>query len=256
METFEDLDRVIGTVSFDSEALIERAVAGGRRREQRRRLAAGVGVLAVGAFVVGASLHSSGSRTADGTPEASQPPPSAGAEHSKGDRTTGPSGNAGRRLPTAQLTDARLAKRLPVPGDLVSASDAHGMVVVNRTVDPDRAGVGSVTLSLLVGPSLSKQEIGDAAQKCAMVAHLNAPSTCVRLADGWMFVDRSRPDIENAAGSALASSAKVIYADGTSVSVYATNYVEQNDPTRDAPVLTMAQVEHLATDPVWFEPAS
>jgi hypothetical protein len=71
-----------------------------------------------------------------------------------------------------------------------------------------------------------------------------------------MFVDRSRPDIENAAGSALAWSAKVIYADGTSVSVYATNYVEQNDPTRDAPVLSMAQVEHLATDPVWFEPAS
>jgi hypothetical protein len=206
--------------------------------------------------VVSASLHSSGSPAADSTAVASQTTPSAGAKHSVGGQTTDPTGENRPQLPTAELTDARLTERLPVPGHLVSASDAHGMVVVDRTVDPDGSGAGSVTLGLVVGPSLSQQEIAGAAEKCALVAHLHAPSTCSRLPGGWMFIDRARPDIANVAGNALAWSAKVISKDGTIVSVYATNYVDQSNPTRDAPVLTMAQVEHLATDQVWFKPAS
>ena len=256
METFEDLGAVIGTVAFDSEALIERAIVGGRRRQGRRRIGAGAGALAVGIAVVGAGLHSSGPPTADGTSIASQTTRSAGAEHGKGGQRTAPAGNARRHLPTARLTDARLTERLPVPGELVSSSAGHGLLIVERSIDPDGSGPGSVTLSLVAGPSLSKQQISEAAQKCALVAHADTPSTCIRLTAGWMFVDRSRPDVEGASGKALDWSARAIGKDGTSVSVHATNYVDQTQPTRKAPVLTMAQVEHLATDPVWFAPAS
>lgn len=252
METFEDLGAAIGTVPFDSEALIERAVVRGRRHERRRRIGIGAGVLAVGALVVGSNIHSVGSHGTDGTAVGDQGTAPTGDRDRGGGQSKATSPHARRHLPRADLTDARLAERLPVPGTPAVASDRAGVVLVIRTLDPDGSGPGSVSLALTAGPPLSKHEIAAAGQKC----HLVAPEACQPLADGWMFLSRGRPDIQNAAGSALDRSARVIGKDGTIMTVRATNYVDQNDPTRPAPVLDLEQVTALATDPVWFEPAS
>jgi hypothetical protein len=260
METFEDLGAAIGTVSFDSEALIERAVVAGRRHQRRRRIGAGVGLLAVGAVVVGASLHSAGSPTADGTSVAGQTTASAlktpDQSTASALKTPTSSGDTGSNLPTADLTDARLASRLPVPGDLVSATDGAAGVDVERTIDPDGSGVGSVSLALEADTPLSQAAISGADQKCGLAAQGTDPESCQPIADGWMFTYAARPDVENASAKALDWSATVLRKDGTSVSVHATNYVDPHDPTRQVPVLTQAQVEQLATDPVWFQPAS
>lgn len=254
METFEDLGTAIGTVPFDGEALIERAVVQGRRHERRRRIGIGAGALAVGALVVGSNIHSVGSHYTDGTAVGDQGTPPTGDRG--GGQTRASSPLARRHLPRADLTDARLAERLPVPGTPAVASDRARVVLVIRTLDPDGSGPGSVSLALTAGPPLSKHEIAAADQKCHLVAHATALEACQPLADGWMFLTTGRPDTENAAGSALDRSARMIGKDGTIVTVRATNYVNQNDPTRPAPVLDLEHVKALATDPVWFEPAS
>jgi hypothetical protein len=103
---------------------------------------------------------------------------------------------------------------------------------------------------------VTKLQISRALQKCNVVGALHAPSTCVRLADGWMFIDRGRPDVEGSSAGDIEWQADVFRPDGTDVSLTATNYVDPRHPTRHLPPLTMAQLEHLATDSVWFEPAS
>lgn len=250
METFEDLRDVIDTVAFDGEALIERAIADGRRRQRRARIVVGGTTLAVGAVVVGAGLHMSGSTTADHTSVATRATQSPTAGPSKKPGDTRPV------LPTPQVADARLTERLPVPGDLVSASTDHGLVVVRRTVDPDGSGQGAVTLALQLEHPLSKLEVSRGLAKCDMVAQAHAPATCVHLADGWMFIYRDRPDVEGAVPGDLEWTADVAHTDGSGVTLRAANYVDLRHPTRQLPPLTMAQIEHLATDGVWFEPAS
>jgi hypothetical protein len=249
METFEDLRDVIDTVAFDGEALIERAVADGRRRQRRARTVVGGTALAVGAVVVGTGLHTSGSTTAEHTSVATRTTESP---------TVGPSKKPGDTrpvLPTPQVADARLTERLPVAGDLVSASTDHGLVVVRRTVDPDGSGQGAVTLTLQLEHPLSKLEASRGLAKCDMVAQAHAPSTCLHIAGGWMYVYRDRPDVEGAVAGDLEWKADVSRGDGSSVTLSAANYVDPSHPTRHLPPLTMAEVEHLATDSVWFEPA-
>jgi hypothetical protein len=254
METFEDLQDVIDTVAFDSEALIERAVADGRRRQRRHRMAAGAGVLAVGAVVAGVGLHSPGPSTAHDPSVARRTTPSKDAGHHHGQKA-GP-GDGGKRLPTPQLADARLVALLPEPGHLVSASVDHGVVVVRRTLDPDGSGKGAVTLTLQVEHPPSKLDVSRGLAKCDRVAQVHAPSTCVHLSDGWMFIYRGRPDVDGVTAGAVEWKADVFRTDGSGVTLSATNYLDPSHRTRQVPPLTMAQLEHLATDSVWFEPAS
>jgi hypothetical protein len=250
METYEDLGAVLGTVDVDSEALIGRAVSAGRRRQRRRRVGAGAGVLAVGALIVGSGLHLGGSSVAQDSGVTDQPTTQPTTQPTAG-------GGSGRSdVPSSELTDARLAERLPVPGHLVSAKLLGGTVFVQRTLDPDGSGVGSVSLSLEAEKPLPPEQISGEAQKCRLVAHLNGPESCRLVPGGWMFTFTAHPDVENASPKALDWSATVNLKDGTSVQVRATNYVDQSDPTRRSPVLTLAKVEDLATDAVWFQPAS
>lgn len=260
METFEELGAAIGTVSHDSEALIERAVLDGRRHQRRRRVGTGVGVLAVGAVVVGSGFLSGGSPRAEGTAFAGQ--------HTAGAAATGSHGRSGPAhtrstadgrvdLPSASLTDERLAARLPVPGQPVSATANADYVSVVRTFDPDGLGAGSVSLYLESAPPLSQTDISNADQKCTLVSKLTGAESCRALADGWMFTyDAVHPDIQGASPKALDRSATVVFEDGTSVSVHVTNYVHRTDPTRPEPALDLNQIAALAKDPVWFQPAS
>jgi hypothetical protein len=241
METYEDLGALIGTVEFDSKALTERAVAEGRRHQSRRRAGAGVGALAIGALAVGASLHFAGSHDAGGTAVVGQPTKSSAA--------------SGGDLPSAELTDARLAARLPVPGDLVSATDNLAGVEVERTIDPDGSGVGSVILALGRDAPLSQSQLAGAAQKCHELTQLNGPESCTALDNGWVFTLAGQPGDQSAPPKSLDWNATLVAKDGTSVQVRATNFVTKGDPTRQAPVLDLDQIVNLATDPVWFQPA-
>jgi hypothetical protein len=253
METFEDLGAAIGTVSHDSEALIDRVLLDGRRRQRRRRLGAGVGAMAAGAVLVGSLFLSGGSPKGDGTAVADQSTPT--VEPSGGGQSS-PAGDGRVALPSPELTDARLAAGLPEPGKPVSATGNHDYVSVVRTIDPDGSGAASVSLGLNTSPPLSDSEISNADQKCHLVSQLNGAESCKALADGWMFTYKSHPDVQGAAPKALDWSATVVYQDGTSVSLHATNYVDAGDPTRPTPPLDLAQIEALAHDPVWFQPAS
>jgi hypothetical protein len=254
METYEDLGQVLGTVAVDSETLVERAVVEGRRHQRRRRLgAAGIGVVAIGAVVVGTNLASSGGPDADGTAVAGPTSPSSGhalRHHpNRGESSPG--------LPSAELTDTRLAVRLPVPGSPVSAKTfGSTTLLVVRTLDPDGSGSGSVRLSLLTSEPMSETQISDWTGKCDKVAALNGPEKCQQITGGWLFTVTARPDIENASPKALDWSATANFKDGTSVQLHATNYVDQADPTRHEPVLDLGQIKQLVTDDVWFKPAS
>jgi hypothetical protein len=255
METPEDLGAAIGAVEFNSEALIARAVLDGRRAQKRRRLGTGAGVLAIATVAVGASLHFGGSGEADGLAVAGQTTATATASV-EDTPTPAPAGDGRVALPSAELTDARLAGRLPVPGNAVSATAQHDFVDVERTVDPDGSGAGSVSLALEAAPPLVASQISGGDQKCHVVAQLTGPESCKALADGWMFTFDSHPDLQNAAPTALDWSATVVRKDGTSVSLHVTNYVDRSNPTRQTPPLDMTQIEALANDPVWFQPAS
>jgi hypothetical protein len=249
METFEDLGALMGPVEFDREAVIERAVVAGRRRQRRRRIGAGGGVLAVVALVGGTSLHVGGSPVAVDSSLATSPPAVSPATP-----TVTPT-EGQDDAPSPALADSRLAARLPVPGDPVSARNFGRSVYVERTLDPDGSGTGSVTLALSAEKPLSQSQISGEAGKCRMVADLTGPESCRRIAHGWLFSVTGHPDIENASSRALDWSATANFEDGTSVQVHATNYVEQQDPTRPRPVLDMDQISALVTDPVWFQPA-
>jgi hypothetical protein len=239
METYEDLGALIGTVEFDSEALIARTVFEGRGHQRRRRAGAGVAVAAIGAIAIGASLHFAGSPVADSTAVTGQ--------------TTAPSADGRVDLPTAELTDARLVARLPVPGDLVSATDDHDVDVV-RTIDPDGAGAGSVSLVLSSDTPLTEGQISTAAEKCRAIGQLTGAESCRSIAEGWLFTLASQPG--DASEKSLDWSATLVGKDGAAVQVRATNFVTKGDPTRQAPVLDLDQLEQLATDPVWFQRAS
>jgi hypothetical protein len=254
METHDDLGAVIGSVEFDSERVIAHAVLDGRRAQRRRSLSACAGVLAIGTLVVAASLHFGGSREADGVAYAGQTTASASVEDTATPAVT-PTGDGRVALPSADLTDARLASRLPVPGEAVSATAPGGYVRVERTIDPDGSGAGSVTLALEAAPPLSQEQLSGGAEKCRLVGQANGAESCKALADGWMFTFTSHPDLENASPKALDWSATVVRKDGTSVSLHVTNYVDRADPTRPTPPLEMSQIEALAQDPVWFQPA-
>ncbi|WP_151083357.1 hypothetical protein [Nocardioides cynanchi] len=243
METYEDLGAVLGPVDLDSEALIARAVRDGRRHERRRRLGVGVGAVAVVAVSVGAGLHGGGSHQPDG---------GAVADPGATDQGTG--------LPSPEVADARLSALLPVPGDPLSAtsggSAAEPFVRVQRSLDPDGSGTGTVLVELVTGKPLSPADILHSSQKCSLVAgRAGSAESCTRLADGWMFTVTTRPDGTQASARAVEHIANVTFEDGTIVDVLAANYVHASDPTRDTPVLTMAEVQKLATDPVWFQSA-
>lgn len=240
METYEELVVAIGTVSFDSEALIARAVAQGRREQRRRRVAVGAGVVALGTLAV--------------VPSAYQWVPAAQDAGGPAGSADGASSQVG--LPTPEQTDARLVERLPVPGDLVLATDEHGGVQVVRTLDPDGSGAGSVSLELGADDPLGPGEISGAEEKCAAVAAQSGAESCQALADGWMFISTSPDDSEQAADNALDWSATLINKNGTRVAVHATNYLVEKSPTRSKPVLDLNEIEALAGDPVWFQPAS
>jgi hypothetical protein len=253
METYDDLGAVIGTVEVDHEALIARAVAAGRRRQRRRRLGAGAGLLAVGAVALGASLHSTTPSVAQDTGVADQPTatPTGAPSDTSVDTSGGP-----LDVPSSTLTDARLTARLPVPGNLVSASDFPRTAVVTRALDPDGSGTGTVMVALSAEPPLSRSDISAAGDKCRTVAGLDGPESCREIPGGWLFTFRGRPDLENVSPKALDWSATANFENGTSVQVHATNYVGHGDPTRQTPVLTMDQIKALVTDGVWFQPGS
>lgn len=240
MENYEDLVAAIGTVSFDSEALISRAVAQGRRDQRRRRVAVGAGVVALGTLAV--------------VPSAYQWVPAVRDAGGPADSADGTSSQGG--LPIPEQADARLVDRLPVPGDLVMATDEHGDVQVARTLDPDGAGAGSVSLELGADDPLGPGEISGTEEKCAAVAAQSGGESCQLLADGWMFISTFHDDSAQAADNALDWSATLINKDGTRVAVHATNYLAKTSPTRSTPVLDLNQIETLAGDPVWFQPAS
>jgi len=80
--------------------------------------------------------------------------------------------------------------------------------------------------------------------------------TCQALADGWMFISTSNDGPAQAADNALNWSATLINKDGTRIAVHVTNYLTETSPTRPIPVLDLNQIEALAGDPVWFQPAS
>jgi hypothetical protein len=244
METFEDLGAALGTIECDSERLIAAAVRDGRRRQRRRRLGITAGVLAVGALAVGTSLHLGGTRDADGLAVAGDTTP-----------TDTTSTGSPSDLPSADLTDARLAARLPAPGDPVSATTRSDGVDVERTLDPDGTGAGSVSLYLSTEAALGAKELSGTEEKCRLEGQASGPESCHPVADGWMFTYTSHPDVVGAADKALDWSATVVHADGTTVSVHATNYVDKADPTRLSPVLSLNQISDLANDPVWFQPA-
>lgn len=240
METFEDLGAAIGTVEFDRESLIERAVVAGRRRQRRLRVGAGVGVLAVGSVAIATALQLGGS-------------PGAGHGEVAGDPTTA---SPGHGLPSPDVVDARLAARLPVPGDLVSTSTEGGGLQVTRALDPDGGGRGTVVLNVASGHQLSPGEIADTASKCLELARLTGPESCKRVSDGWVFTLFERQAAENGPSRSLDWTATMVRRDGTTVAVDATNYVTRATPTRPTPVLDADQLGHLAIDPVWFEPAT
>jgi hypothetical protein len=244
METHEDLGAVLGMVEFNSEALISRALLDGRRLQRRRRVGAGVGILAVGALALGASLHFGGSGQADSIAVAGQ-----------GTTDQGPG------MPSPEITDARLTVRLPVSGDPVSATSggvkAQPFVRVLRTLDPDGSGAGTVLVELVGGRPLSQTRITQATQGCSQMSGKPGSSeSFTPVAHGCMFTSASHPDSTDASSRAFEHIASVTFEDGTSVYVRASNYVHVSDPTRDAPVLSMAEVEQLAMDPVWFQPGS
>ena len=239
MEIYEDLVAVIGTVSFDRDALIGGAVAQGRRDQRRRRVAAGAGVVALGTLAV--------------VPGAYQWVPAAHDAGGPADSADGTSNQV--RLPTPEQIDARLIERLPVTGDLVVATDEHGGVQVVRTLDPDGSGAGSVSLELGADDPLEPGDISRAEEKCAAVAAQSAGESCQTLADGWMFISASHDGSAQTADNALDWSATLINKDGTRVAVHATNYLAETSPTRPTPVLDMNQIAALAGDPVWFQPA-
>lgn len=258
--TFEELGAAIGTVSYDSEALIGRAVFEGRRHQRQRRIGTGVGVLAVGAVVVGSGFLSGGSPRADGTAFVGQQTAGLASHgtHARSGRPHTTSAADGRvDLPSASLTDARLAARLPVPGQPVSVTANADYVSVVRSFDPDGLGAGSARLSLESAAPLSRTDISNADQKCTLVSHLTGAESCTALADGWIFTyDALHPDIQGATSKALDRSATAVFKDGTSVSLHVSNYVDAAEPTRQAPPLGMTQIEALVKDPVWFQPAS
>lgn len=245
METHEDLGAVLGQVDVDSERLIAAAVRDGRRRQRGTRMGVTAGVLAVGALAVGTSLHVGGSRQAEGPAVAGDPTTT---------QATSTSDASG--LPSPALTDARFAARLPLPGDPVSADSRGEGVNVERTLDPDGAGAGRVSLYLTFGPALSATELSGAEHKCRLVGEANGPESCHPLADGWMFTYTSQPDTAGAVDRDLDWSATVVHQDGTTAQVHATNFVDKADPTRPSPVLSLNQIAELVNDPVWFQPAS
>jgi hypothetical protein len=234
METVEELGRALGTVSIDSEALIARAVTRGRRLQRRRRIGAGAGVAALVVVAASPALVRLGGD--DGH---------AGAF----DHTSG-----GPTLPTPQQTDARLAARLPVPGDPVSATSDHGVVSVVRTLDPDGSGRGSVSLALQISTPMGPGEVADTARKCTELALGPGGDSCKKVLGGWVFSEIL--PVRPGQTRALNWVATMVGNDGTSVAVRATNYVRHGAPTRPAPVLDADQLGHLAVDPVWFEPGS
>ena len=240
METYEDLVVAIGTVSFDIEALIGRAVAQGRRDQRRRRVAVGAGVVALGTLAV--------------VPSAYLWVPAAQDAGGSADPADWASSQVG--LPTPDQTDARLVERLPVPGDLVFATDEHGGVQVVRTLDPDGSGAGSVSVDLGADDPLGASESSGTEVKCAAVAAQSGGESCQALGDGWMFISTAHDYVAQSADNALDWSATLINKDGTRVAVHATNYLAEKSPTRSKPVLDLNEIEALAGDPVWFQPAS
>jgi hypothetical protein len=242
METFEDLGAVIGTVDVDTEALIGRAVVAGRRRQRRRWVGAGVGVLAVGSLAVATAMQLGGSSETAGV--ATEP-------------TTASTDSPGNGLPSPDVIDARLVAQLPVPGDLVSATVDHGGGVhVERRLDPDGSGEGTLDLELGSGRALGPGEISDTASKCLKIARLTGPESCKKVDGGWVFSLIEQQPAENGPPRPLDWSATMVRIDGTTVAVHATNYGDRHLPTRPTPVLDADQLGHLAVDPVWFEPAS
>ncbi len=238
MDTYEDLGAAIGTVRFESEALIQRAVGDGRRRQRRQRLGVGAAVLAVGVLSVGAGLHWGGWHDPDGIGAAAQ-------------GTT----DQGSGLPSPEVTDARLAALLPVPSDPLSAtsggSGAQPYVSAQRTLDPDGSGTGTVSVDLSADRPLSAEQVAGEDHKCTLVGSTPDVEACLPLADGWMFTS-----IEGRAPHSVRWGATVVYRDGTAVAVQVTNHVAGVTPTRPSPVLSYDQIAALASDPGWFQPAS
>ena len=252
MDTFEELGAALGTAEVDTEALLARSLRAGRRRQRHRRVVAGAGVLAVGALVaVGAGAHQAGSVAVDPS-VTTQPTSHPTRPHTSASPT---SDNGPQDVPSASLTDQRLAARLPVAGDPVSAEDLHDTVIVGRSLDPDGAGTGSVSLALSAQRPLDESQISHGADKCRLVSHLHGSEHCRTVDGGWLFTFTGHPDIEGASSKALDWSATAVFKDGTSVQLHATNYVDQANPDRPTSVLDLNQIEQLVLDPVWFQPA-
>jgi hypothetical protein len=234
METFDELDRVLGTVTFDDERLIARAVEAGRRRQRRRRVGACVGVVALGALAT--------------TPMFLSPSDS---------RTGGPVDHpthSGLSRP-AQI-DARLAAALPGPsrqGFMAPGREGND-IQVERTLDPDGLGRGDVSLSVQTGREMKPLAIANTDAKCLQLGASPPGDGCQRVPGGWVFTSfvprpSSTKDVE--------WTANLVLENGSSVALVASNHVHLGvPPSRTTPVLDADQMVNLVTDPIWFDPAS
>jgi hypothetical protein len=242
METFDELERSLRTVTVDTETLVRSAVRGGRRLQHRRRAGVTAGVVALGAAVAVAQAATPGSATH--TTSIATDPSTAPTQ------TAGDSG-----LPTPEQTDARLVALLPTPGTLVEAdSNKKDSVTVVRDIDPDGSGQGEVGVFLSLDDPMGPSQVAGADQKCSLVASTSTGDGCVKLSDGWMFTYNFDKDPTQGPPRRFMWGATTVYEDGTSVAVQATNYVDDGQPDRQAPVLDADQVKALASDPVWFKP--
>jgi hypothetical protein len=235
-ETFDELDRALGTVLFDGETLVARAVVQGRRQQRRRRIAAGAGVAALGALAV--------------VP---------GALVVRGDHGIGPSGRAtdGARVGPEQM-DARFAAALPGPSrqGFMPPGREGNTVQLERTLDPDGLGRGEVNLSVVqTARALRPGDISSVNDKCDKLHSDPGGDGCQRVPGGWVFSSfvPARPsgtkDVE--------WTAQLVSKNGSSVSLVASNWTHLGvPPSRTAPVLSPDQLVRLVTDPIWLEPAS
>jgi hypothetical protein len=247
METFEELERALGDVTFDGDALVTRAVTQGRRLQRRRRVGAAAGVVALGAVTAFAQLPGGGSG-ARSTGVADDPSITPSP-------TATPTDTGG--LPTPEQTDARLVARLPVPGTLLEA-EAPGTdaVAVRRSIDPDGAGQGEVDVFLSSEGPMKPEQVAGADQKCSLLASTPKGDGCQKLPDGWLFVYNADKDPSQGPLRRFMWGATAVFEDGRSVAVRATNYVGQDAADRQVPVLGVDRLEALATDAVWFATVS
>ncbi len=242
--------------AYDSQALVQRAMAQGRQSHRRRRLAATVGVSAACVTaLVAPALARGGPDTSVTTIDAATSTGSIAA------RATPPP--AAHGVPSLPDLQARLAAALDGSSSALDDQSSSGTngnssyALASRSFDPDSAGAGMVHVAVTAPSSTSRQEqerdARNAAHKCALVGTAGSAEVCHAVDGGWLFqVFEQRPDVTGGADDARLVEATLIERDGTSVQVGSTNYVNAEQVNRSHPVLSLSEVRTLATNGGWL----